>query len=107
MMNTDAKRFLIIQVIWIGISLVISIVISFLLPFPLSILAVFAVILLFNFAIRRRQIQKMGLSGASFSVLGSTNNNSSGINYYCMNCGSKHREASCPYCGSKLKRAGF
>lgn len=105
-MNADAKRFLIIQVMWIGILLAISIALSFLLPFPLSILAVIAVILLFNFAIRRRQIQKMELSGASFSVLGS-NNKSSGINYYCMNCGSKHMEASCPYCGSKLKRAGF
>jgi hypothetical protein len=105
-MDADAKKFLIIQVIWIGISLAISIALSLVLPFPLSIIAVIAVILLFNFAIRRRQIRKMGLSRGGFSILGS-NNNSSGINYYCMNCGSKHREASCPYCGSKVKRAGF
>ena len=104
-MDADAKKFLIIQVIWIGISLAISIALSFLLPFPLSILGVIGVFLLINFGLRRRQL-KMGLSGIGFSVLGS-NNNSSGINYYCMNCGSKHREASCPYCGSKVKRAGF
>jgi len=106
-MDADAKKFLIIQVICLGISLAISIALSFLLPFQLSIIAVIAVIiLLFNFAIRRRQIRKMGLSGGGFSLLGS-NSNSSGIKYYCMNCGSEHREASCPYCGPKVKRAGF
>lgn len=69
-MDADAKKFLIIQVIWIGISLAISIALSFLLPFQLSIIAVIAVIiLLFNFAIRRRQIRKMGYLEAALAFL--------------------------------------
>ena len=28
------------------------------------------------------------------------------LNYYCMTCGTKHREAACPKCGSKMKRVG-
>jgi hypothetical protein len=31
----------------------------------------------------------------------------SSVNYYCINCGTKHNQASCPNCGSKLKKAGF
>ena len=28
------------------------------------------------------------------------------LNYYCMGCGTKHKEAACPKCGSKMKRVG-
>ena len=27
--------------------------------------------------------------------------------YYCMSCGTKHKEAACPLCGSKMKRVAF
>jgi rubrerythrin len=30
----------------------------------------------------------------------------SSLNYYCMSCGTKHKEAACPKCGSKMKRVG-
>jgi rubrerythrin len=30
-----------------------------------------------------------------------------GIDYYCINCGTKHRQTACPNCGSKMKKAGF
>ncbi len=30
----------------------------------------------------------------------------SSVNYYCMNCGAKHNQVSCPRCGSKMKRVG-
>jgi predicted RNA-binding Zn-ribbon protein involved in translation (DUF1610 family) len=29
------------------------------------------------------------------------------IRFYCMNCGKEHRKASCPRCGSKIKRVGL
>jgi hypothetical protein len=28
------------------------------------------------------------------------------VKYYCMSCGTKHKEAACPKCGSKMKRVG-
>ncbi|MFL6359237.1 MAG: hypothetical protein ACJ71M_05980 [Nitrososphaeraceae archaeon] len=28
------------------------------------------------------------------------------LNYYCMSCGTKHKKAACPKCGSKMKRVG-
>jgi rRNA maturation endonuclease Nob1 len=48
----------------------------------------------------------MGLNSWSFfgSSPGSANQ---GVNYYCINCGTKHNQAACPNCGSKLKKAGF
>jgi rubrerythrin len=30
-----------------------------------------------------------------------------GIDYYCINCGTKHNKVACPNCGSKMKKAGF
>ena len=44
----------------------------------------------------------MGLSG-SFSMFGGRGGYNS---YYCMNCGTKHNQAACPKCGSKMKRVG-
>jgi rubrerythrin len=27
------------------------------------------------------------------------------LKYYCMSCGTQHKQTSCPECGSKMKRA--
>lgn len=32
--------------------------------------------------------------------------NGSWLKYYCMACGTQHKEAACPKCGSKMKRVG-
>ena len=91
---------------WIAISMAISLALAFLLPFPFDIIAIIAVFLSVNYFIRQRQMRKMGLSAWSFfgSSLGAKNQ---GVNYYCINCGTKHNQASCPNCGSKLKKAAF
>jgi rubrerythrin len=39
--------------------------------------------------------------GSMSSMLGDNS-----LNYYCMSCGTKHKEAACPKCGSKMKRVG-
>jgi rubrerythrin len=62
---------------------------------------------------RRRLMQKMRMSGeeqggmfgsvSSSSMLG----NSSSLNYYCMSCGTQHKDVSCPNCGSKMKKVGY
>jgi len=50
---------------------------------------------------RKRALKKMGLSGSSmFGGYGSS------LSYYCMSCGTKHNQAACPRCGSKMKRVG-
>ena len=40
----------------------------------------------------------MGMTGSVFGASGRS------INYYCMSCGTKHDQSSCPICGSKMKR---
>lgn len=107
-MDPDSKRFLQVQITWIGISLAISIAISILLPFPISLVVIIGVFIGLNYFIRQRQLRKMGLSGggvrggSSFFGFGQK-----GVNYYCMNCGTRHNESRCPNCGSNMKRADF
>lgn len=100
------KRFLKVQLMWIGISIAISLALAFILPFPFDIIAIIAVFLSINYFIRQRQMRKMGLNAWSFfgSASGS---GKEGVNYYCINCGTKHNQVACPNCGSKLKKAGF
>ncbi len=48
-----------------------------------------------------------GYGGSFFGGGGMFGQRDGGISYYCMNCGTKHNQISCPKCGSKLKKAGF
>jgi len=98
-LSGDNKQFLSQQLLWIGISLGISLAISFLIPFPYSLPIIIAVFILLSFYVRKRTLRRMGMSGASMFGYNS-------LNYYCMNCGTKHNQASCPKCGSKMKRVG-
>ena|ERR1051325_6993890 len=102
-MDYDTKRFLGKQVMWIGVSLGISFALSVILPFPVSVIAMIGVFVFMSYVIRKRQMQRMGLTGSGFSAFGP----SKGVSYYCTNCGTKHNQASCPHCGSKLKKAEF
>jgi len=53
-------------------------------------------------------IKRMGGKGggAMFGSMFSGNQNSSSLKYYCMRCGTQHRQVECPKCGSKMKRVG-
>ena len=42
-----------------------------------------------------------GMFGSMSSMFGDNS-----LKYYCMSCGTKHRETACPKCGSKMKRVG-
>ena len=88
--------------------LAIGLVISFLVPFPFSFIAIIGTILFVSYYVRRRQSWGIGLFG-SFSRFGGSGNQSSSnnsLNYYCMNCGTRHNQSACPKCGSKMKRVG-
>jgi hypothetical protein len=91
-MNPDTKNFLQNQMLWIGISIAISLTLSFLLPFPFSLVAIIGVFIAMNYYMRRRQMRRMGMMG---------------INYACIACGQRFKGGSCPRCGSKMKRADF
>ena len=114
-MNSDTKNFLQNQMIWIGISIAISLTLSFLLPFPLSLIAIIGVFIAMSYYIRRRQMRRMGMTGSSTGGSGGGGGFGSlfggsgggGINYACIACGQRFKGGSCPRCGSKMKRADF
>ncbi len=91
------------QLFWIGIYFGIAVAATMLLDFPLSLLVVMAAIIPLALYRRRRYLKMMGQGGSLFGG----GMSSPGISYYCMNCGTKHSQSSCPNCGSKLKKAGF
>jgi hypothetical protein len=93
---------------WFTISITISITISLLLPFPISLVAIIGVFILLNLYMRKRMMRRMGIGGSGAGMFGSMSSmfGDNSLNYYCMNCGTKHKEAACPKCGSKMKRVG-
>jgi hypothetical protein len=107
-MDNNTKRFLIETLMWIGIYFGIAFIISRLLPFPYSLIVILFAVIGLGFYRRRRQSRRAGqASSQDSSYFGNMFGSQRGINYYCMNCGKKHDQASCPNCGSKLKKAGF
>jgi hypothetical protein len=91
-----------------AVYLAIGLAISFIVPFPFSFIAIIGTILFVSYYVRRRQSWGIGLFG-SFSSFGGSGNQSSknnSLNYYCMNCGTRHNQSACPKCGSKMKRVG-
>ena len=104
-MDPGTQYFLKVQLVWIGISLAISLALSVLLPFPLSLIAIIGVIIGLTYYQRRKMLRN-GVYGSQMGFMGAQGS-SAGVNFYCISCGMKHREASCPKCGSRMKRAGF
>lgn len=102
-MHPDIKRFAVTQMMWIGVSLAISLALSFILPFPISLVAMIGVFLFMTYILRKRQMRRMELARSGISAFGTSET----VNYYCMNCGTKHNQSSCPHCGSRMKKAGF
>jgi hypothetical protein len=108
-MDSNTKRFLLETLFWIGIYFGIAFIVSRFLPFPYSLVVIVVAVIALGIFRRRRQLRKAGggsSQGSSYfgNMFGSQKE---GINYYCINCGTKHNQASCPNCGSKLKKAGF
>ena len=104
---TCNTQFLINQLVWIGISFGISIM---LVPFPISLVVIVGTFLLLYFYLRRRMMARMGslngtsIMGGMFSP--TTSYGSSALKYYCMSCGTQHKQIACPKCGSKMRRIG-
>ena len=108
--NNNNKQFIINQLMWLGISFGISIVISMLVPFPISLVTIIGVFILLNFYMRKRMMKRMGIGGSGGGMFGSLSSSTtfgdSSLKYYCMSCGTPHKQIACPECGSKMKRVG-
>lgn len=105
-LNENTRRFLTNQLVWIGIYFGIAVAVTLLLDFPISLLVILAIILPLSLYRRRMYFKKMGGGEGSFFRPGGMFG-PKGIDYYCINCGTKHRQTACPNCGSKMKKAGF
>ena len=105
-MSSNNKQFLFNQLLWLGISLGLSFAISILLPFPLSLVVIIVVFIMLNFYMRKRMMRRMG-GGRMFGTMASNSMyGDNSVKYYCMSCGTQHRQTGCPNCGSKMKRVG-
>ena len=102
----DNKQFLMYNIVMIAISLGISITLSLFLPFYISLPLIIVKIICHQFLHAKRTDEEDGWLGAG--MFGSLSSPFSGnsINYYCMSCGTKHKEGACPRCGSNMKRVG-
>jgi hypothetical protein len=109
-MSANNRQFLVSQIIWMGVSIGISLTISMLVPFPISLVAIIGVFILLNFYMRKRMMRRIGMSGGGLGMFGSMSPSSmvgdSSLKYYCISCGTQHKQAACPKCGSKMKRVG-
>jgi hypothetical protein len=99
------KQYLLNQLVWLAISFGISLTLSILLPFPLSLAVMFGVFILLNMYMRKIMLKRMNAISGSMSSMLNTSDGSS-LKYYCMACGTQHKETACPKCGSKMKRVG-
>jgi hypothetical protein len=109
-MSANNRQFLVSQIIWMGVSIGISLTISMLVPFPISLVAIIGVFILLNFYMRKRMMRRIGMGGGGIGMFGSMSPSSmvgdSSLKYYCISCGTQHKQAACPKCGSKMKRVG-
>jgi hypothetical protein len=103
-MNDATKRLLKDQFLWIGIYFGIAIAVTVLLDFPYSLVVILAIVIPLSLYRRRRILRKTGMKGGSFfGGFGSR----AGLKYYCISCGTKHNDAQCPNCGSRMKKGAF
>lgn len=87
----------------------IGVVLVFLLPFPFDLISVAGLFVLVTFLRGRGEKRRFGGTSRIRAMFGSlssstSDNQSSPLKYYCMNCRKEHREIACPNCGSKMKR---
>ncbi len=94
--------------IFLFASLAVSIGLQMILPFPYGLGAALAIFIMLPLFIRRRYMSRMrgygDSGGGGFFGIGSSEG---GVKYVCLTCNHRFKGASCPRCGSKMKRADF
>lgn len=96
---------------WIMVSLAISITLNMLLWQYLGWLTLIPVIGVFlgiSYIVRKRAMARMGMGSSGQGGFGGMlGGGGGGISYICIACGQKYKGGACPRCGSKMKRADF
>jgi hypothetical protein len=107
-LNASAKKFIVNQLLWMSIYFGIAIAASMFFEFPVSLLVVLAIIIPLSLFRRGYFMGRMGQQAESFfgRFGGGSLFREHVLNYYCINCGTKHNTRSCPRCGSNMKRIG-
>ncbi len=99
-----------LYLIFLLVSLAVSIGLQMVLPFPYGLAVALALFIMFPLILRRRYMNRLRGYGDSrpgtggFFGLGS---GGSTVKYVCLTCNHRYKGASCPRCGSKMKRADF
>ena len=96
--------------IFLFVSLAVSIGIQLIVPFPYGLGAALAIFIAFPLLLRRRYMSRMrgyggsDTGGGGFFGMGQ---GGSTVKYVCLVCNHHFKGGSCPRCGSKMKRADF
>ena len=109
--KNSAKRLL----KWTGIAVAIGILFVFMLPIILFLALIIGILILVSFLYtrqNRKNSNNFGIFDLISSMISSRfwkNNNYYSVSknnyfYYCVSCGTKHKEVICPRCGSKFKK---
>jgi rubrerythrin len=106
--KNSAKRLL----KWTGIAAAIGILIVFMLPIILFLALIICILIFVSFLYTRRSRKNFGIFDLISSIMSSSfwkNINYYSVSqnnyfYYCVSCGTKHKEVTCPRCGSKFKK---
>ncbi|MGB8034327.1 MAG: zinc ribbon domain-containing protein [Nitrososphaeraceae archaeon] len=109
------KRFAVRLLKWMMICIGIAIVAALVLPVIIFLTALMGVIILIRLLDKRRRNKILMMNNNNriddvfdfISPILLTVFRSSSINanyYYCVDCGTKHKETACPSCGSKFKK---
>lgn len=102
------RSYIVNMFIWLGIYMGIGLATSFVLPFPISLLAMFVLLIGIDYLRARYMMKKMGITNIRqmFSSYSAPQTRDQALKYYYMSCGTERRETSCPKCGSKMTRVG-
>jgi ABC-type Fe3+ transport system permease subunit len=108
--KNSAKRLL----KWTGIAVGIGILFVFMLPIILFLAVIIGILILVSFLYTRRNRKNsnnFGIFDLILSIISSRfwKNNYYSVSqnnyyYYCVSCGTKHKDVACPRCGSKFKK---
>jgi ABC-type Fe3+ transport system permease subunit len=108
--KNSAKRLL----KWTGIAVGIGILFVFMLPIILFLAVIIGILILVSFLYTRRNRKNsnnFGIFDLISSIISSRfwKNNYYSVSqnnyyYYCVSCGTKHKDVACPRCSSKFKK---
>lgn len=89
-------------------SLAISIGLQMIIPWPYGLIAALGIFIAFPLLLRRRMMGRVGGYGRGGIGSGFFGlNQGTAVKYSCLVCNNRFKGATCPRCGSKMKRADF